>query len=109
MSLTALSNGAILPVKLFDLGLSGKTACAILGVPASRLSLCVGGTQDLSPVDAANLYKLIKRLGDIQAAVKFPLSFRSADRWREILDRIDRKNIQVDDIASAMDKIFGEQ
>jgi hypothetical protein len=107
--LTALSNGATLPVKLFDLGLSGKTACAILGIPSSRLSLCVSDIQDLSAKDAAALHGLIDRLSKIQKAIPFPLSFREVGRWREILDRMDRENIQVEDIASAMDKLFGEQ
>jgi hypothetical protein len=109
MSLTALSNGVTLPVKMFDLGISGKVCCAILGFSSSRLSLCVAGIQDLSPKDAADFHALLARLSAIQAAVKFPLSFREASRWREILDRMDRENIQPEDIAQAMNKAFGDE
>jgi hypothetical protein len=60
--LSALSNGVTLPTKFFELGISGKIACAIIGVPASRLSLCVSGVQDLSARDAERLHGLCKML-----------------------------------------------
>jgi hypothetical protein len=105
--LSALSNGVTLPTKFFELGISGKIACAIIGVPASRLSLCVSGVQDLSARDAERLHSLCKTLMKIQMAVPFPLSFRDADRWRDILKRIEQDEINIDDIGAALDKIFG--
>jgi hypothetical protein len=107
MALTALSNGVTLPTKFFELGIAGKIACAIVGIPSSRLSLCVSGVQDLSPRDAERLHSLHKMLTKLQMAVPFPLSFRDADRWRDIVKRIEQDNINIDDIGVAMDKIFG--
>jgi hypothetical protein len=43
----------------------------------------------------------------LQMAVPFPLSFRDADRWRDILKRIEIDEINIDDVATAMDRIFG--
>jgi len=47
MALTALSNGVILPERLARAGVSGKVACAVVGIPSSRLSLCVNVIQTL--------------------------------------------------------------
>src|ERR1700693_1360554 len=107
MALTALSNGVTLPTKFFELGISGKIACAIVDIPSSRLSLCVSNVQDLSARDAEKLPKLHQTLTKIQMNVPFPLSFKDAARWRDILKRIEQDNINIDDIGAAMNRIFG--
>jgi hypothetical protein len=106
MALAALSNGATLPSKMFDLGIAGKVACAIIGIPSSRLSLCVSGVQDLTAADAAALHGLIKKLNEIQHAIPFPLSFKDAEKWRNILKRMKEENISVEDIGDAMEQVF---
>ena len=109
MALSALSNGVTLSAKMWELGISGKVACAIVGIPSSRLSLCTSGIQDLSPEDAAKLHALLKKLAAIQQAIRFPLSFsgnQTAERWRNILEQMEKDNINVDDISMAMEQIF---
>ena len=106
MTLPSLHNGITIPMKLSDLGCAAKVACAIVGIPSSRLSLCVGGIQDLSAADAAALHALCEKLSEIQQAIPFPLAFKNADKWREILNRMERENISVESIAAAMDLIF---
>ncbi len=104
--LTALSNGIRLPAKMRELGISGKVACAIVGIPASRLNLCTTGVQDLSPGDAAKLHDLCHRLAAIQAAIPFPLNFGNADRWSAILEHMTQENVDVQALADAVDKVF---
>jgi hypothetical protein len=106
MALASLSNGVTLPQKMWELGIAGKVACAIVGIPSSRLSLCVSGVQDLSGKDADTLHTLLKQLAEIQRAIPFPLSFRDAARWREILDRMEKAKIDIEDVGAAMDHIF---
>jgi hypothetical protein len=106
MALASLSNGIVIPQKLWELNISAKVACKIVGIPSSRLNLCVSGIQDLSPDDAAAIHALLKKLSEIQHAIQFPLLFRDAERWREILDRMEKERIDIEDISVAMDHIF---
>jgi|ERR1700682_2033824 len=106
MALASLSNGVTLPHKMWELGIAGKVACAIVGIPSSRLSLCVSGVQDLSVKDADSLHTLLKKLAEVQRAIPFPLSFKDAERWRGILDRMEKDNINIEDIGAAMEHIF---
>jgi hypothetical protein len=106
MALPALSNGVTLPAKLWELGIAGKVACAILRIPSSRLSLCISGVQDLSAKDAVALHALLKTLSEIQRAIPFPLSFKDAEKWRDILDRMENENISIENIGAAMERIF---
>jgi hypothetical protein len=92
-----------------DLGISGKVACAIVGIPASRLNLCTTGVQDLSPKDAEKLHELCARLAAIQAAIPFPLNFGNADCWSAILEHMERENVDVARLADAVDKVFNRQ
>ncbi len=113
MALPALSNGVTLPAKMRHLGIAGKVACAIVGIPSSRLSLCTSGIQDLSSDDAAKLHALLNKLSEIQQAVHpFPLLFSGesiVERWKNILDRMDKENISVESIAVAMEQLFKQQ
>jgi hypothetical protein len=106
MALASLSNGIILPGKMRDLGISGKTACAIVGISPSRFNLCTAGQKDLSPEDAAKLHRLLARLNEIQAAIPFPLAFTNAARWQAILQHCERENVDIAALATAVDKIF---
>jgi hypothetical protein len=106
VALAALSNGVLIPRKLAELGIAAKAACKIVGIPASRLNLCVSGIQDLSPADAQKLHGLCARLAEIQNSVPFPLNFGNADRWAAILEHMTRENVDVSALASAVDKVF---
>ena len=106
MALTSLGNGVRIPAQMALVGIAGKVACAIVGIPSSRLSLCVSGVQDLQKEDAEALFALLRKLAAIQQAIPFPLSFAKADVWRKILERMDRHNIDVNDIRVALGQIF---
>jgi hypothetical protein len=106
LALTSLSNGIILPRKMRDLGISGKTACAIVGISPSRFNLCTAGQKDLSPEDAAKLHALLAKLAKIQASVPFPLNFGNAARWQAILEHLERANVDVNALADAVEKVF---
>jgi hypothetical protein len=102
--LTALSNGVLIPRKLAELGIAAKAACKIIGIPPSRLNLCVSGIQDLSPQDAAKLHGLCHRLAAIQNAFQVPLDFSNADKWSALLEHL--QDVDIDALASAIERIF---
>jgi hypothetical protein len=106
MALAALSNGTLIPRKLAALGITARAACTIIGIPPSRLTLCVTGVQDLSPVDAEKLHGLCARLAEIQAAIQLPLSFANADKWSAILEHFERESVDIAAMATALDKVF---
>jgi hypothetical protein len=104
--LTSLSNGARLKVRLPDTGLTGSFACALTGVSPTRLSLCLAGAKDLDPDDAAKLFALCDRLSRLQEALKFPLNFRDAAVWKELLQWMDECGAQPEDFGEAVRKVF---
>jgi hypothetical protein len=108
-ALPKFSDEAVVRDRCAFLETSGSFLAALAGIPQSRISQAFNGVRALSPADRANLKALTARLIELKDACGiFPLSLNNAERVRRLLDRMEKKEITVEQVRATMSGLFGE-
>lgn len=108
-ALPTFSDEAVVRNRIALLGIAGSFLAALSGISQSRLSLAFAGQRSFTLEEGKTLRELTARLVELKdAAGIFPLALHDAKAVRRLLNRMDERQIDAEQVRVAVQTLFGE-